>query len=64
MRVDAEVRSSGPGPRVVFRSRSADPGWVASAVRRMSNQWKRTIIHKGRERRVTDGVCIIIRRAP
>jgi hypothetical protein len=65
MRVSVEVRSSGPGPRVTFSGRSADPGWVCSATRRMGAAWKRMgYDYRGRYRLLADGVGIIIRRDP
>lgn len=65
MRLYTEVRSSGEGPRAPFRHTNApDASHVSSDSRTMALRWTRTAIdHKGRTKRLCDGVAIIIRRA-
>lgn len=65
MRLSTEVRSSGEGPRAPFRHTNAiDASHVFADSRTMAARWTRIAVdHKGRTKRLCDGVAIIIRRA-
>lgn len=65
MRLYTEIRSSGEGPRAPFRHTNAlDASHVGSDSRTMALRWTRLAVdHKGRTKRLCDGVAIIIRRA-
>jgi hypothetical protein len=66
MRLDLEVRSSGPGPRRPWHGPTGYwfAGWVWTASRVIAERWTRIgPDHKGRTKRLCDGVAVIIRRA-
>lgn len=66
MRLDLEVRSSGPGPRHRWHGSSSHWAfaWIWTASRIITRNWTRYgLDHKGRTKRPCDGVAIIIRVA-
>lgn len=70
MRLDIEVRSSGPGPREPLTALGwksvGDTGmrWIEEASRAVAERWTRTgLDYKNRQKRLCDGVAIVIRMA-
>lgn len=70
MRLDIEVRSSGPGPREREGGTASGPSIVMLPVYlrlwldEVSDRWTRVAQdHNGRAKCLSDGVAVIIRRA-